>query len=151
MSIVRRLGQGLWLVKNVKFTSVRRPCCQKRHLLKLTIYTKCKYMFSLYLDELENPSWRELEGCIFPNPPCSGTDYQWDHCSCTSDLAFDHAWHYWKIWNEGRGVYNLKKETAAIHANKKWEIPSLPAHTSSFLNFSFDYHPQQRNCLLTNS
>jgi hypothetical protein len=32
-----RLGQGLWLVKNVNFTSGRRPCCQKRHLLKLTI------------------------------------------------------------------------------------------------------------------
>jgi hypothetical protein len=28
---------GLWLVKNVNFTSGRRPCCQKRHLLKLTI------------------------------------------------------------------------------------------------------------------
>jgi hypothetical protein len=36
MSNVRRLGQGLWLVKNVNFTSGGRPCCQKRHLLKLT-------------------------------------------------------------------------------------------------------------------
>jgi hypothetical protein len=34
MSNIRRLGQGLWLVKNVNFTSGRRPCCQKRHLLK---------------------------------------------------------------------------------------------------------------------
>ena len=31
MSNVRRLGQGLRLVKNVNFTSGRRPCCQKRH------------------------------------------------------------------------------------------------------------------------
>ena len=38
MSNVRRLGQGLWLVKNVNFTSGRRPCCQKRHLLKLANY-----------------------------------------------------------------------------------------------------------------
>jgi hypothetical protein len=65
MSNVRRLGQGLWLVKNVKFTSVRRPCCQKRHLLKLT--NKENLTLKRYFETIAN----ELKWLAYEQAKCT--------------------------------------------------------------------------------